>query len=522
MMRMRMRTALLAGVLAAVTAGHLFAAAEGEEATTGDGRLVITMIPWTTRGTTLAPDSAVERHLEERFNVDLRPWYDIDSYDAESRQVRLATGDIPDYLGGFNPAYVDLGIVRELPQELIRAHMPGYMRWADHYLGEEVWRRTMVDGVNYAVPTALSMASTGQVIGFRGDWMRNLGYELEPVPGTDFYAGPDSLEAIERLLLAFRNEDPDGNGRKDSYGYAVWKNNDAFQRTILPSVFGAFGVQLNVWEVRGGNGYYSMVDPNYRDALKYVNTWWEKEIIHPNMPTMVRQDVLQAMANDEFGAWSELDAWMSNTGAGPWGAYREVNPDGPIAYSVTPAGPDGRRGTWYRDPNWGPWCVGVNASDEVAVTLLQMAEAIYTDFDEYAFGHHGGARGEAWEIDDRGYAIGNLMEPSELAQRGARMFSGHVAHIVPPIDKVYIAPGRHALQKYIEDNQVRFPGYGFRPTWNEDERALLANIGTVEQEFAWKALTGQVDVDQAWDGYVRAMMDAGLDRLLMTVADQGR
>ena len=137
------------------------------------------------------------------------------------------------------------------------------------------------------------------------------------------------------------------------------------------------------------------------------------------------------------------------------------------------------------------------------------------------FGHHGGAQGEAWELDDRGYAIRNPMEPSVLAERGVRMFSGHIAHIVPPIDKVYIAPGRHSLQKYLEDNQVVFPGYGFRPTWNDDERALLANIGTVEQEFAWKALTGQVDIDQAWDGYVRDMMNAGLERLLMTVADQG-
>ena len=220
-----------------------------------------------------------ELHLEEKFNVDLRPWYDIDVYDSDSIRVRLATGDIPDYLGGFNPAYVDLGIVRELPQDLIRTHMPGYMRWADHYLGDEVWRRTMVDGVNYTVPAALSMASTGQVIGFRGDWMQNLGYELEPVPGTDFFAGPDSLDEIEQLLLAFRNEDPDGNGRKDSYGYAVWKNNDAFQRTILPSVFGAYGVQLNVWDVRDGTGYYSMVDANYRDALKYITSWWENEII---------------------------------------------------------------------------------------------------------------------------------------------------------------------------------------------------------------------------------------------------
>ena len=133
------------------------------------------MIAWTTRGTTLAPDSAVELHLEEKFNVDLRPWYDIDVYDSESIRVRLATGDVPVYLGGFNPAYVDLGIVRELPPDLIRTHMPGYMRWADHYLGDEVWRRTVVDGVNYAVPTALSMASTGLVMGFRDDWMQNLG-----------------------------------------------------------------------------------------------------------------------------------------------------------------------------------------------------------------------------------------------------------------------------------------------------------------------------------------------------------
>ena len=29
---------------------------------------------------------------------------------------------------------------------------------------------------------------------------------------------------------------------------------------------------------------------------------------------------MKTMANNEFGAWSELDAWMSNTNAGPWGA----------------------------------------------------------------------------------------------------------------------------------------------------------------------------------------------------------
>ena len=150
------------------------------------------MRPWTARGTTLQPDSAVELYLEQRYNVQLEPWYGIDSYDSEGRDVRLAAGDVPDYLGGFASGWVDIGIVRELPREMIREHMPGYMVWADKYLGDEVWRRTTIDGVNYAVPTALSMASTGQAMGFRGDWMRAVGVDPTPIPGQDFFAGTAS------------------------------------------------------------------------------------------------------------------------------------------------------------------------------------------------------------------------------------------------------------------------------------------------------------------------------------------
>ena len=369
------------------------------------------MRPWTARGTTLQPDSAVELYLEQRYNVQLEPWYGIDSYDSEGRDVRLAAGDVPDYLGGFASGWVDIGIVRELPREMIREHMPGYMVWADKYLGDEVWRRTTIDGVNYAVPTALSMASTGQAMGFRGDWMRAVGVDPTPIPGQDFFAGPDSLAEIESLLTKFRNEDPDGNGQKDSYGWAVWKNNTNVVTGFLPNVFGSFGVRIaarqsvGTWDVRNGEPYYSTVDPNYRDALEYINGWWEEELIHPDVVSMLRADFVRAMANGEIGAWSDLDAWMSNYGAGPWGAYREVNPDGDIAYSITPVGPNGQRGTWYRDPNWGPWAIGINATDEVAIKIMQIMEDIYTTRDEYAFNFFGGAEGETWEVDDRGYAV---------------------------------------------------------------------------------------------------------------------
>lgn len=521
------RTLLVAAALTATLATAALASGAAESGASADGPLVITMRPWTARGATLTPDTATEVWLEEHFGVELEPWYGVDSYDVEAANVRFASGDVPDYLGSFNPDFVSLGIAKELSTGLIRENMPGYMAQADHYLGDEVWRRTHVDGVNYAVPTALSMASTGMIMGFRVDWMRAVGYEPERVPGRDFYRGPDTLDEIEELLVAFHTDDPDGDGEDDTYGWVAWKNNTDFGITMFPMVFGAFGVQLNVWDVRDGEPYYSMADPNYRDALKYLNRWYDLGIIHPEVVTAVRADVQRMFATGEVGAWSDLDAWMANFSAGPWGSYREAVPNGEAAYSVTPAGPNGQRGTWYRDPNWGPWAIGARASDEVTAKIMEMVEALYTDADLYANEYFGGLEGESWEWDDMGYA--KPIAGSAAADRnaidatavyGARMFNGWIAHIVPPVDKVYIAPERHQLQSWIEETQVFGPGYGFRPSFSEDERAKLENINTIVQEFAWGALTGSVNIDTEWETYLRALRSAGLDELLETVASQ--
>lgn len=522
---MRTRTIMVAVALLILIPAAAAYAAGSQEGTIPEDRMVITVRPFTMRGTTLAPDSPTELWIEDYFDVELEPWYGIGGYDTEAINVRLSSGDIPDWLGGLSPDYVDLGIVKELPQDLIREHMPGYMKWADHYLGDEVWRRTVIDGVNYGVPTALSMASTGMVMGFRADWLRAVGFEPEKVEGTSFFRGPDTLEEIEEVLLAFREQDPDGDGQQNSYGYMPWKDGPELTTSMLPNVFGAYGVQLFVWDVKNGEPYYSMVDPNYRDALRYINTWWEQGIIHPDFVTAERPDILQAMSNGEFGAWSHLDAWQANTAGGPWGAYREVNPEGGIAYSITPAGPNGNRGTWYRDPNWTPWCIGITASDEKTVKIMQMIEEMFTDADIYARIFYGGPEGETWEWNEDGYAVPiegkAAKDAAESTELGVRLIIGHVPHIVPPIDKVYIDPRRHALQAFLEDNQTFGPGYGFRPVWNDEERALLANIRTIEQEFGLQAITGQIDVDAEWDSYVESMMDAGLEQLLATVAEQG-
>ena len=83
-MKSAVRLCALATLLM-VAATPLFA--EGQEEQAAEEQLTISsMIPFTARGTTLAPDSWVELFLEERYDVNLEPWYDIDAYDGEARK----------------------------------------------------------------------------------------------------------------------------------------------------------------------------------------------------------------------------------------------------------------------------------------------------------------------------------------------------------------------------------------------------------------------------------------------------
>ena len=85
--KMKMSLRLAAALLVlSVPAATLFGAAESEAA--ADERLTISLISFTPRGTTLGPDTWTELYLEERYGVNLEPWYDIDAYDSAAIKVR--------------------------------------------------------------------------------------------------------------------------------------------------------------------------------------------------------------------------------------------------------------------------------------------------------------------------------------------------------------------------------------------------------------------------------------------------
>jgi putative aldouronate transport system substrate-binding protein len=69
------------------------------------------------------------------------------------------------------------------------------------------------DGKIRAIPLDGGAPGGAQMIWIRNDWLKNVG--LEP---------PKTMDDVMKIALAFTNEDPDQNGKKDTYGLNLQKN----------------------------------------------------------------------------------------------------------------------------------------------------------------------------------------------------------------------------------------------------------------------------------------------------------
>lgn len=148
--------------------------------------------------------------INEKFNVDFKPQYVVRSdYDQKLSAV-VASGEIPDI------------IVMEGPDS-------NFYKWAkqgaflpvndllDKYptmkqIPDKVRKAVTVNGKIYAVQKYLTDNYQLTPI-IRKDWLDKLGLEV-----------PKNYDELKKVAIAFTQNDPDGNGKNDTYGLAMSAN----------------------------------------------------------------------------------------------------------------------------------------------------------------------------------------------------------------------------------------------------------------------------------------------------------
>ena len=379
-------------------------------------------------------DAPVKKFYEEEFGVKFNVWYIERSKWDELLNVRFASGEIPDVfpIAGSVPLrkYVEQGIVAELPKEFLKENAPEFYAWADG-LGEEAWKYTAIDGKNYSVPSQNFDNQYHTVSVWRDDWLKNVG--IDKIPET--------LDEFEEAFYKFRNEDPDGNGIKDTYAVS--------DKGIFNSMFGAYGYLPRdmggvnaMWKDRDGKLVYAAVQPEMKEALARFAKWYKDGIIDPEIVsgenTSGHWSLSQAFINGRIGyTVSGMHYHVSpplrdnDIGSAFYRNFKQLQGENATyAYGRPPIGPDGGSGNFQAPVISGGGAVfgkQLEKNKEKYKKLLNIFNELNTN-DKYKEISTCGIEGVHWDRDENGEIMSRegFQKGAELAKIGANnIFYGH-------------------------------------------------------------------------------------------------
>lgn len=286
-------------------------------------------------------DSPGVMAIKEDFGVDVEFLPVSQESYQEKLNLMISSGEIPDWMKEGNVSeyekYIKQGVIAEIPQELIEENMPKYMEWIKRFVDEEdPFKYVRRDGKIYSLPGTWDLGIDGLQLAFREDWLNNVGITKMP----------ETIEEMEVALTKFRNEDPDGNGKKDTYG--ITATGEAVTG-MFSSVFGAYDAFPGIFREKDGKVVRGEIEPGAKQALEVLNRWYKNELIDPEFVVNKINNVEDKVLTGKVGA-VEFYWWFFIPGKaflGDEGWYdkmKATNPDFNWLSTGGVKGPEGHYG----------------------------------------------------------------------------------------------------------------------------------------------------------------------------------
>lgn len=279
-------------------------------------RIKITWVPYSIQPTD--PNGEILKWIEDKFNVDIDVWNVDESKFDEIVSLKMAAGEIADFFRiskvGNLLNYVNQRVVAVIPNGYIQKYAPNIYKCiqdnAPAFLNSGV-----LNGKMYGIPSVSPTNIFRIPLVYREDWMKKVGVAKTP----------DTLAEFETLMYKFAKEDPDGNGKNDTYGFSY---------SGIAAVTGAFGVPINrqakddYFVKRGKKLINAAVAPELKDALALLHKWYKDGVMDPEFITGENAGGYWALSHAfingrvGFTAHGNYYHWI------PAGAYNLTTPDG--------------------------------------------------------------------------------------------------------------------------------------------------------------------------------------------------
>jgi putative aldouronate transport system substrate-binding protein len=268
---------LLAGIIALVGGcSEKSSAPKAEKTESGENSTVVSKDPLEmtihlhyNNGSVVFDDNwETFKKAAEKTNVTLKGVAPKSSTNSEEAfNLMIASGEIPDLVLGTKAnlnKYGKEGAFLPL-KDLIKEHAPNIQKYLDEM--PEIEKVSVAsDGNLYHLPfIADGEAAEGFFI--RKDWLDKLGLEV-----------PQTVDEYYEVLKAFREKDPNGNGKKDEIPYFTRINYKVYD---LASLWGGFGK----FYIEDGKVKYGPYEKEFGTAMSNMAKWYSEGLIDPEIFT---------------------------------------------------------------------------------------------------------------------------------------------------------------------------------------------------------------------------------------------
>lgn len=448
-------------------------------------------------------DTWTQQYLEKKFNIKITNIKHDNNSSREQTNLLAASKQMPDLIfGGYDyEGLAKQGALAEIPVELIREKMPKYSASVDNF-APSIWNLYKVDGVNYGIPRYNMLAGTKPIVQiYRHDWLKAIGYEKAPT----------TLAELEDVMYKFRNNDPDGDGNKDTYGMTARAGD--YPNIAFSNVFGAFNVQPYQWKKdKDGKLVYGLVTEEARQAFKVLSKWYKDDLLDPEFATNKGSDQTDRWLNQvtgmNFTQWDYAapDRIVTDR-LQLQNPEVELTPGGPVT------GPDGTGSDFAFGFKGTAVALGVQVmQDEKKLhKILEILEALATDQETYLATFFGQEGIQYEMVDGVATPIGEWVDIELRSNKaGAGEFFNMFGRNSEVMKPIYFSK---TLQEFEQTFMKDFVAMNDEVTFTIPALEKYPDLKRLQDEYFIKLIIGEVDTDKGFDDFVALWKKSGGDEV---------
>ena len=253
------------------------------ESVAAEERQSVSIMGLTFNGNPIPDDNPLVTTLEDTVNYDINFTWILDADYKDKISTMIAGGTLP-----------EITLLKSIDSNVIQNCRAGAFWDLTDYLDDYEYlsqisdvakQNIAIDGKIYGIPRSRQLMR--HVITYRQDWLDNLGLQ----PAT-------TLEEFENILRAFTFDDPDQNGKNDTYGMVSTSSSTGFDTVAM-----WFGAPNGWGEDADGNLQPAFLTDEYFQSMEWLRGLYEEGILNADFVTLPNSGAKDAFKSEQSGAY---------------------------------------------------------------------------------------------------------------------------------------------------------------------------------------------------------------------------